>query len=75
MADLVARPVGVNYLRPEQDNQAFEVLKRKFYCDGGRDAVGSGFENVGLMIYPPQKAKSPGVPTEAIAPTGTPQST
>ena len=75
LADLVARPVGVNYLRPEQDNQAFEVLKRKFYCDGGRDAVGSGFENVGLMIYPPQKAKSPGVPTEAIAPTGTPQST
>ena len=75
VADLVARPVGVNYLRPTQANQAFEILKRKFYCDGGRDCAGAGFENVGLMIYPPKKAKSPDVPTEAVAPTGNPQST
>lgn len=75
LADLVARPIGVNYIRPAQKNQAFEMLKRKFYCAGGRECVGSNFENVGLMIYPPKKAKSPGVPTEAIAPTGNPQST
>ena len=75
LADLVARPVGLNYIRPGQPNQAFDVLKKKFFCDGGRAKVGSGYENVGLVVYPPQKAKSPGEPTEAIAPTGNPQST
>lgn len=75
LADLVARPVGLNYIRPAQVNQAFDLLKRKFYCDGGRDHVGVGYDNVGLIIYPPQKAKSPDEPTEAVAPTGNPQST
>jgi hypothetical protein len=75
LADLVARPVGLSYIRPTQANQAIEVLKHKFYCDGGRDCVGNGYENVGLMIYPPQKAKSPDEPTEAITPTRNPQST
>ena len=65
LADLVARPVGLNYIRPAQANQAFDLLKKKFYCDGGREHVGIGFENVGLMIYPTQKAKSPDEPTEA----------
>jgi hypothetical protein len=40
LADLVARPVGLGYLRPGQANQAFELLKRKFYCDGGRAGAG-----------------------------------
>lgn len=75
LADLVARPVGLNYIRPQQANQAFELLKKKFFCDGGRAKVGCGYEGVGLMVYPPQKAKSPGEPTEAVAPTGNPQST
>ena len=75
LADLVARPVGLNYIRPSQPNQAFDLLKRKFYCDGGRECVGSGYEGVGLMIYPTQKAKSPDEPTEAITPTRNPQST
>lgn len=75
LADLVARPVGLNYIRPQQANQAFEVLKGKFFCDGGRAGVGKGYHNVGLQIYPPKKAKSPDVPTEAITPTGNPQST
>ena len=75
LADLVARPVGVNYVRPTQPNQAFELLKRKFYCDGGRAKVGIAYENIGLKIYPPQKAKSPDEPTEAITPTRNPQST
>ena len=72
LADLVARPVGVSYIRPSQTNQAFDLLKRKFYCDGGRERVGRGYENVGLRIYPPQKAKSPDEPTEAIRRPGTP---
>lgn len=75
LADLVARPVGLNHIRPQQTNQAFDLLKRKFYCDGGRGHVGSGYKDVGLMIYPPKKAKSPDEPTEAVAPTGNPQST
>lgn len=75
LADLVARPLGLNYIRPTQVNQAFDMLKRKFYCDGGRDHVGVSYDNVGLIIYPPQKAKSPDEPTEAVAPTGNPQST
>ena len=75
LADLVARPVGLSYIRPTQANQAFDLLKKKFYCAGGRTRVGTGYENVGLMIYPPQKAKSPDEPTEAVAPTRNPQST
>lgn len=75
LADLVARPVGLNYIRPAQANLAFDVLKKKFLCTGGRSKVGVDFENVGLVIHPPQKAKSPGEPTEAVAPTGNPQST
>jgi hypothetical protein len=75
LAVLVARPVGVNYLRPSQENKAFDLMKMKFYCAGGRADAGSGFNDVGLKVYPAQKAKSPGEPTEAIAPTRNPQST
>jgi hypothetical protein len=75
LADLVARPVGLNHIRPAQPNQAFEMLKRNFYCEGGRSMVGEGFKEVGLLVYPPQKAKSPDEPTEAVAPIGNPQST
>ena len=75
LADLVARPVGINYLRPAQENKAFELLKAKFYCTGGRRQLGRDFENVGLIVHPSQKAKSPDEPTEAVAPTRNPQST
>ncbi|WP_155519216.1 DUF3800 domain-containing protein, partial [Lactobacillus delbrueckii] len=40
LADLVARPIGMSVLRPGQENRAFDVLKRKFYCSGGRSKVG-----------------------------------
>ena len=59
LADLVARPIGMSVLRPEQDNRAFEVLTRKFYCDGGRENVGTGYENWGLKIFPPQISEKP----------------
>lgn len=59
LADLVARPIGLSVLRPEQENRAFEVLKRKFYCSGGREKVGEGFENWGLKVYPPQESEKP----------------
>ena len=59
LADLVARPIGLSTLRPEQPNRAFEVLKRKFFCDGGREAVGVGYEGVGMKIFPPPKSEKP----------------
>ncbi|HOY21719.1 MAG TPA: DUF3800 domain-containing protein [Cellvibrio sp.] len=59
LADLVARPIGLNVLRPGQENRAFEVLKRKFYCDGGRGQVGSGYEGVGMKIYPASESEKP----------------
>ena len=57
LADLVARPVGINYIRPQQENKAFEMLKNKFFCAGGRDNVDCGYENVGLKIYPAPEKK------------------
>lgn len=59
LADLVARPVGMSVLRPEQENRAFEVLKRKFYCSGGRECVGEGYENWGLNIFPSLESEKP----------------
>ncbi len=52
LADLVARPVGLSILRPGQVNRAFEVLKRKFYCSGGRQKVGEGYDGWGLKVHP-----------------------
>ena len=54
LADLVARPIGLSVIRPSQSNKAYEVLKRKFYCKGGREKVGEEFENWGLKVFPPQ---------------------
>lgn len=59
LADLVARPIGLSVLRPEQDNRAFDVLKRKFFCSGGRGKVGEGFENWGLKIHPAPESEKP----------------
>ncbi len=76
LADLVARPIGLHVLRPEQPNRAFEVLKTKFFCAGGRETVGQNFEDWGLKIHPPlEKRKAPVILTEAVAPTGNSQST
>jgi hypothetical protein len=59
LADLVARPIGLKTLRPEQENRAFDVLEPKFYCDGGRDKVGKEFQGVGMKIYPAVKSGKP----------------
>jgi len=52
LADLLARPVGLHVLRPDQPNRAFDILKPKFYCEGGRANVGQDFEDWGLVIFP-----------------------
>jgi hypothetical protein len=59
LADLVARPIGLSVVRPEQANRAFEVLKRKFFCSGGRKNVGVGFEGWGLKIHPAPESERP----------------
>ncbi len=33
LADLVARPVGMNILRPKQVNRAFDAVRGKFYVN------------------------------------------
>lgn len=75
LADLVARPIGLRHLRPQQQNRAYELLQRKFFREAACSGRGTGRENAGLRIYPPQKAKSPDEFIEAATPTGNPQST
>lgn len=52
LADLVARPIGRHVIKPEQSNRAFELIKAKFYCEGGRCAVGKGYDQWGLKHFP-----------------------
>ena len=50
--DLVARPIGRYVYQPDQANRAFEILKAKFYCKGGRNQVGREFDQVWLKHFP-----------------------
>lgn len=50
-ADMVARPIGINYMNPTQNNRAFEIIKEKFYCKD-KKVLGKDFENFGLTIFP-----------------------
>lgn len=59
LADLVARPIGLSIVKPEQPNRAFDVLKQKLFCSGGRKKVGVGFEGWGLKIYPSPESERP----------------
>ncbi|WP_240753918.1 DUF3800 domain-containing protein [Natronospirillum operosum] len=59
LADLVARPIGLKTLRPDQPNRAFDVLRKKFYCEGGRESVGIGYEGMGMKIFPSPKSEKP----------------
>ncbi|MDX7986457.1 DUF3800 domain-containing protein [Xenorhabdus sp. 12] len=52
LADLVARPIGRYVLKPEQSNQAFAILEKKFFCAGGRNTVGIDYKQRGLKIFP-----------------------
>lgn len=47
LADLVARPIGVHYLHPEQHNRAWEMLLPKM-----RTSHDGKLEGYGLKIYP-----------------------
>lgn len=56
-ADMVARPIGLSVLRPDQPNRAFSVLEKKIYQE--RE----------LLIFP-RKAKGPKEILEAQSPVG-----
>jgi len=47
IADLIARPVGLSVLKPEQENRAFEVIKTKLHKN--EKGVVDG---VGLKVFP-----------------------
>ncbi|MDO8813011.1 MAG: DUF3800 domain-containing protein [Gallionella sp.] len=47
LADMVARPVGINLLKPEQQNRAYDVLRDKFYVDSD-----GNIQNWGLKCFP-----------------------
>jgi hypothetical protein len=58
-SDLVARPIGLSVIRPEHPNRAFDILKRKFFCSGGRRNLGIGYEGMGLKIHPGLESERP----------------
>ena len=59
LADLVARPIGLHTLKPDQENRAFNILKGKFFCAGGRGMLGEKYKGVGMKIYPTPKSEKP----------------
>lgn len=59
LADLVARPIGLRTIRPEQPNRTFPILEKKFYCKGGRCSVGQDFEGYGMKVFPGTKSEKP----------------
>ena len=46
LADLFARPIGRKTMNPAEPNRAFEILRKKFYSNGGR------VRGFGLKIFP-----------------------
>jgi len=52
LADLIARPIGLHIIRPEQDNKAFKILEKKLYSKYGREGAGTGYEGYGLKCFP-----------------------
>jgi hypothetical protein len=56
-ADIIARPIGLSVLKPEQPNRAFTILRSKLYQDHES------------FVYP-LKAKDPKVVLEVQTPVG-----
>ncbi|MEE9451387.1 MAG: hypothetical protein V3V61_01360 [Gammaproteobacteria bacterium] len=44
MADLIARPIGRYVLDPKQDNRAYSIIEKKFYCDKNGEKEGWGLK-------------------------------
>jgi hypothetical protein len=46
IADLIARPIGLHYLRPDQPNRAFDIIKTKLHRDETGKTEGHGLLRV-----------------------------
>lgn len=46
LADLVARPIGLHVLRPEQKNRAFDIIRSKLFTKHGK------YLGYGLKVFP-----------------------
>lgn len=44
VADLIARPAGMAYLRPDQQNTAWDIAKTKLYRGASGSEIGSGWK-------------------------------
>ncbi|RQZ88460.1 DUF3800 domain-containing protein [Burkholderia cepacia] len=42
ISDLMARPIGLSYLRSDQPNRAYEILAKKFFTGSGETVSGNG---------------------------------
>ena len=47
IADLIARPIGLNIMRPEQANRGFEIVAKKLRTDKS-----ANYKNYGLKVLP-----------------------
>lgn len=47
IADLIARPIGLNIMRPEQANRGFEIVAKKLRTDKS-----GNYKNYGLKVLP-----------------------
>ncbi|OQX73401.1 MAG: 3-deoxy-D-manno-octulosonic acid transferase [Campylobacteraceae bacterium 4484_4] len=47
LADMIARPIGISVLKPQQENRAYEIIKRKLH----RNRQGK-VNGIGLKIFP-----------------------
>ncbi|MGV0878203.1 DUF3800 domain-containing protein [Martelella sp. FLE1502] len=47
ISDLIARPIGLHELRPEQQNRAFDIIEPKFRTGGA-----GGYRGYGLKSFP-----------------------
>jgi hypothetical protein len=64
IADMVARPVALSVLRPEQPNRAVAILAGKFWR--GPDGRAEGY---GLKCFPEKNERPPGSPS-GLSPNG-----
>lgn len=46
LADLVARPIGLHHLRPQQPNRAYEIISSKLHCGANGDPEGYGIHRI-----------------------------
>ena len=46
LADLVARPIGIKVLKPNQSNRAYDILEKKFHKSNNT------YQGIGLKIFP-----------------------